>query len=386
MLNPELIAEKPEDVGVDSEALDALFARAQRDVDDGVLPSAQVAVARRGRLAGLRTFGRAVQGGTERPATDETLYTIYSATKAIVAVAIWQLLEEGQLNLDQRVADIIPEFGTNGKEVVTVEQVLLHTAGFPRAPLGPKIWSDRAKRLKAFASWRLMWEPDSKFEYHATSAHWVLVEIIQRRTGSDYRDVIRDRVTGPIGLPELFVGLPQELNDRVADIVYMGEPVAPPGGYGEVTPQTTLHFNEPANRAVGVPGAGGIASAAELAMFYQPLVNDGVVPDGTRILKQETIEFATKVRTAHHVDLMGAPVLRGLSIVIAGDDGKANLRGFGRVASPRAFGHGGAGGQLAWGDPASGISLGYVTNGFVDLQSLGRRATAISSLAASCAL
>ena len=72
--------------------------------------------------------------------------------------------------------------------------------------------------------------------------------------------------------------------------------------------------------------------------------------------------------------------------MIAGDDGNAHLRGFGRVASPRTFGHGGAGGQLAWGDPVSGISLGYVTNGFVDLQALGRRATAISSLAANCAL
>ena len=386
MLKPELIAEKPEDVGVDSEGLDALFARAQRDVDDGVLPSAQVAVARRGKLAGLRTFGRAVQGGNERPATDETFYTIYSSTKAIVAVAIWQLLEDGKLRLDERVADIISEFGTNGKENVTVEQVLLHTAGFPRAPLGPKLWADREKRLEAFASWRLMWEPDSKFEYHATSAHWVLAEIIQRRTGSDFRDVIRDRVTGPMGLSELFVGLPPELNDRVAEVRHMIDPVAPPGGFGEVTPQAVLNFNASENRPVGVPGAGGVASAAEMAMFYQPLINDGVTSDGTRILKQETIELATKVRTAHHVDLMGTPVLRGLSIVIAGDDGKSNLRGFGRVASPRTFGHGGAGGQLAWGDPESGISLGYLTNGFVDLPTLGRRATAISSLAASCAI
>ncbi|MCH8160836.1 MAG: serine hydrolase, partial [Chloroflexi bacterium] len=185
---------------------------------------------------------------------------------------------------------------------------------------------------------------------------------------------------------ELFVGLPPELSDRVAEVRHMGDPVAPPGGFGEVTPQAVLNFNAPENRSVGVPGAGGIASAAELAMFYQPLVNDGVATDGTRILKQETIEFATKVRTAHHVDLMGVPVLRGLSVVIAGDDGKANLRGFGRVASPRTFGHAGAGGQLAWGDPVSGISVGYVTNGFVDLQTLGRRVTAISSLAANCAL
>ena len=385
MLDLKLVAEKPEDVGVDSEALDALFARAQRDVDDGTLPSAQVAVARNGKLAGLRTFGKAVQGGEERPATDETLYTIYSSTKAVVAVAIWQLLEEGDLKLEERVADIIPEFGTNGKDVVTVEQVLLHVAGFPQAPLGPKIWADRNKRLEAFSYWRLMWEPESKFEYHATSAHWVLVEIIERRRGCDFRDALREHVIDPMGLTELFVGLPKDLNDRVADVCHMGEMVEPPGGYGEVTPQAILNFNAPENRPVGVPGGGGVASAAELAMFYQTLINGGESPIGNRILKPETIEFATKVRTAHHTDLMGTPVLRGLSIVIAGDDGKANLRGFGRVASPRTFGHGGAGGQLAWGDPESGISLGYCTNGFADWRTIGRRTTAISSLAAACA-
>ncbi len=385
MLDSKLIADKPEDVGVDSEALEAVFARAQRDIDDGVLPSAQVAVARHGRLAGLRTFGSAVQGGEERPATDETLYTIYSSTKAVVAVAIWQLLEEDNLKLEERVADIIPEFGTNGKDVVTVEQVLLHVAGFPQAPLGPKIWADREQRLEAFASWRLMWEPGSKFEYHATSAQWVLAEIIHQRRGCDFRDALREHVLDPMGLTELFVGLPEELNDRVADVCHVGEVVEPPGGFGEVTPQAILNFNAPENRPVGVPGGGGVASAAELAMFYQTLVNGGETPTGNRILKPETIEFATRVRTAHHTDLMGTPVLRGLSIVIAGDDGLAHMRGFGRVASPRTIGHGGAGGQMAWGDRESGISLGYVTNGFVDWRTLGRRVTAISSLAAGCA-
>jgi len=159
MLNPELIAEKPEDVGVDSVALDALFARAQRDIDDGVLPSAQVAVARQGKIAGMRAFGAAVQGGVERPATDETLYCIFSCTKAIVAAAVWLLFEAELLRLDERVAEIVPECGTNGKEVVTVEQVLLHTAGFPRAPFSHRHWGGRDKLLEAFSSWRLPGSP-----------------------------------------------------------------------------------------------------------------------------------------------------------------------------------------------------------------------------------
>jgi len=388
VIDGRFLASRPEDAGIDSERLEAVFARAKRDVDDGVLPSAQVAVARRGKLAGMRTFGSAAHGGEERPATDATLYTIFSCTKVVVAAAVWLLFEEGLLRLDERVAEIIPEFGTNGKEIVTVEQVLLHTAGFPYAPYHPDRWHNREALLEAFSSWRLTWEPGSRFEYHATSAHWVLAEIIERRAGSDYRAFIRERVTGPMGLDELFVGLPEEYDSRVADVRYVGEAVEPPGGWGEVTPEAILRFNEPRVRRVGVPGGGGIASAAELALLYQPLINSGETFDGRRIMKPETIEFATAVRTAdrHRTPFIDVPVNRGLSIVVAGDDGNAHMRGFGRTVSPRAFGHGGAGGQMGWGDPETGISLGYCTNGFVDWLTIGRRITAISSLAAVCAV
>jgi CubicO group peptidase (beta-lactamase class C family) len=328
-----------------------------------------------------------VQHGSEAPATDETLYCIFSCTKAVVAAAVWLLFEERLLGLDERVADIVPEFGTNGKGRVTVEQVLLHTAGFPYAQYPPEDWPDRSKLLEALARWRLEWEPDSRFEYHATSAHWVLSEVIYRRTGIDYRTFVRERITGPMGLDELFLGLPPEQDRRVAEVGFAGEPVEPPGGWGDVTPEAILGFNQPRARRVGLPGGGGIASAAELALFYQALINEGQTFDGKQILRPETIDFATTVRTKdHHRDpVLDIPVNRGLSIIVAGDDGNAHLRGFGRVASPRAFGHGGAGGQIGWGDPETGISVGYCTNGFVDWLTAGRRITAISSLAASCA-
>jgi CubicO group peptidase (beta-lactamase class C family) len=234
--------------------------------------------------------------------------------------------------------------------------------------------------------WRLTWEPGSRFEYHASSAHWVLSEVIHRRTGKDFRDFIRERVTGPMGLDELFVGMPSDFDDRFAEICYVGEVIEPPGGFGEVTPTAILRHNELEVRRIGVPGAGAIASAGELALFYQPLLNGGQTVDGVSVIKPETIEFGTTVRTdERHVDrVFKNPVNRALSVVIAGDDGNAFMRGFGRIMSSRAFGHGGAGGQIGAGDPASGISLGYCTNGFVDWQTLGRRITALTSLAAKC--
>ena len=394
MIDATMMASKPEDLGIESERLEALFDRARRDVDDGTLPSAQVAVARHGKLAGMRTFGTAVQGGVERPATDDTLYHIFSSTKAVVASAVWLLFEAGQLRLDEKVAEIIPEFGTNGKDAIDVETMMLHAGGFPLGPFKSELWEDHDALLRAFSQWRLNWPVDSRFEYHATSMHWVLSEIILRRGGAPYKQFIRERITGPMGLDELYMGCPPEQQHRVADVVYVTPPVMPAGGWGEVTPEAILNFNNAGPRAAGVPGGGGVASAASMALFYQPLINDGVTADGKRIMKAETIEFATKVRSRpHHIEqafLLIDPNLRvntnrALAVVVAGDDGYAFMRGFGRTCSGRAFGHGGAGGQIAWGDPETGISVGYVTNGFVDAVAMGRRVTAIGSLAANCA-
>ncbi|MFN0147904.1 MAG: serine hydrolase domain-containing protein [Dehalococcoidia bacterium] len=386
---PLPIAARPEDVGVDPEKLEAVFARAKRDVDDGTLPGCQVAIARQGKLAGFRAFGVARIGEQDVPATTDTLYTVFSSTKGIVSAAAWLLIEDGLLDITKKVADYIPQFGTNGKDVVTVEQAFLHIGGFPLAPLGPADWGTREQRLEAFARWRLTFEPGTKFEYHPTSLHWVLAEIIERETGVEWREYVRNRLLEPMGLDhDLYVGLPAGENGRVADVYHVTPPVPPPGGWGEVTPDAILRFNRPGVRAVGVPGGGGIGTAAGLAMFYQPLINGGLTHDRTRIMKAETIDFATKVRTDdRHVDFIHSkPVNRGLGVVVAGDSENMVYRGFGRTASARAFGHAGAGGQVAWGDPETGISVGYTTHGFVDMEPSARRTSAISSLAGSCAL
>jgi len=140
-------------------------------------------------------------------------------------------------------------------------------------------------------------------------------------------------------------------------------------------------------REAGVPGGGAVTTAADLALFYQALLAGGRAHDGTRIWSEEILRDVMRVRTEGYVDpVFGLPPNRGLGVVIAGADGNANLRGFGRTNSPATFGHGGAGGQLAWGDPATGISIGYCTNGFDrnDIRQ-GRRGVGISSRAAVCA-
>jgi CubicO group peptidase (beta-lactamase class C family) len=371
----------PEALGLDPEALDAFRTRVQQNLDDGTLPSCQYAFARDGQLAVYETVGAAAP---------DSRYVIFSATKAVVAGAVWILIGEGEIDVSRRVAEMIPEFGSNGKDTITIEQVMLHTSGFPRAPFNPLDWDDRDKRLARFAKWRTNWEPGTRYEYHPTSAHWVLAELIERATGGDFRPFIRSRIIEPLGITGFELGVPPQDGGDINALVATGAPASPDEikallgiselPVTEVTLDALLNFNQPKVRAVGVPGGGGVSTAADLALYYQALLHD---PSG--IWKPAVLADVTSQVRNSLPDWMGTPANRTRGLILAGDDGRSGARGMGKTVSPRTFGHNGAGGQIAWADPETGLSFCYLTNG-LDQHQLRewRRTTAIASRAGNC--
>ncbi|HVN29246.1 MAG TPA: serine hydrolase domain-containing protein, partial [Candidatus Binataceae bacterium] len=124
-------ADSPREVGLNPDKVQALFDRAERDVKEGVLPACQVAIARKGKIAAMKAFGSAIQGGVEKPATEETVFVAMSATKAITSSALWLLIQEGKIQTSDLIVKYVPEYGTNGKETTTIEHLLIHTAGIP---------------------------------------------------------------------------------------------------------------------------------------------------------------------------------------------------------------------------------------------------------------
>ena len=118
-------AVRVEQFDLNVEKVEALLQRAGKEVDDGLLPAAQLAIAREGEVVLQQSYGSA---------QDDSLICVFSATKAITSAAAWLLFQQGELAEEERVADIVPEFATKDKDGITVGQLFSHTAGFPHAP------------------------------------------------------------------------------------------------------------------------------------------------------------------------------------------------------------------------------------------------------------
>jgi CubicO group peptidase (beta-lactamase class C family) len=339
----------PEALGVDPHRLDVLLRRIRLEVEHGRLPSAQVAVARGGRLVAFETWGEA---------EPSTRYVLQSVGRSIVAGAVWKLIGDGLLDVAEQVAAIIPEFAPNGKEEVTVEQVLTHTAGFPFAPLGYPKMLDREQRLAAFGRWRLDCPPGSRFQFHLTSAAWLVAEIVERRTGLAFADYLRDRIAVPLGLSSLELGVPV---DRQPATVAPMTATDRTSDEQEPDPWGPWYLSDPRVLAAGEPSHALVATAADVALYFQALEHSG-------LWKPEAVAEGTRIRLTDHPhgeQIYGGGSNRrtsmGLFVTVAGPDAGSNLPSTGSAA---LFGSAGAAYQLGFMDPETGLSFACLSNGY----------------------
>ena len=392
--------ERTRDAALRSDRVDELVECARAYVHEAKLPSVQLALGYRGGIIREVAIGCATVDGSTIDIDTNTLFVAWSTTKAVVSSAAWLLLQDRRIELDQSVVQWIPEFAENGKAGVTVEHLLTHTGGFPNAPFDPMHWDDARKRAERFASWRLTSEPGLRFEYHATSAMWVMAEILERACGTDFRRFVREQVLDAAGVDGFYLGLPRSEEKRVADFCHVGVRPSPDAGIklkvplgSEKEEQVLLRFNDFSYRQVGVPGGGGITTARALATFYQRLLlagwprlaNNERATRPSLPWRADTVRRATRIRTGGLKDpTTGRIANRGLGVVVSGGDDRL-FRSFGATNSPLAFGHAGVGGQIGWGDPETGLSFAFLTNGLErNPLELGGRVAKLSSLAAAC--
>ncbi len=339
-----------EAAGLDPVRLNQLDGLIEGHIEADRYPGAQYAIARHGKIARLKTFGRASLDPST-PANESTLWLLFSQTKVLVTAAVWQLVDKGALRFADQITDYIPEFGKHGKGNITLFEILTHQGGFPAAAVSEDTWEDHDRLRQEVCDFTLEWTPGSRVKYHSGSAHWTAAILIEAITGRDYRDVVRDDLLAPIGLAnEIFVGVPPASQDRCAAMHVLEDDamVAP------------ARMNRPEHKAAGIPGGGGYASAAGMAAFYQMLAASGEL-NGARVLSPRVIQFATQNHTGERLDeSMGMPMHRGLGPHVRGYT--PTIRGLGSIGSPNTYGHGGAGSSYSWTDPDSGVSFTYLSN------------------------
>lgn len=298
---------------------------------------------------------------TGRPVDGRTLFTVYSVGKGITATCIHLLAERGQLEYDAPVARYWPEFGARGKERVTVRDVLTHRSGVPQVPEGAtvELVCDWDAICTAIAALPPLWEPGTRTGYHAYNYGWILGEVVRRVDGRPFPRFVQEEICAPLGLRDLFFGIPDDVEERVATLEAAprlpdAPPPPPPDSlFFRAMPQSLSGmYNRPDVRRACIPAAGGIMAARDLARHYAALI--GPV-DGVRLLPPERIATATTLQTSDEDLVLGLPVRKALGYWLGGKWSPMSER----ITS---FGHGGASGAMGFADPDYGLTMGFTKN------------------------
>ncbi|WP_347586708.1 serine hydrolase domain-containing protein [Streptomyces sp. B6B3] len=284
---------------------------------------------------------------TGRAVDSDTLFYLFSCGKGVTATAAHLLAERGVLDYDAPIAAHWPEFAAHGKDRITLRHALTHSAGIPRLPAGTTLGDvcDWERACGIVAALVPEWAPGSRTEYHAETYGWLVGETIRRADGRRVDQVVRDEVTGPLGIgDDLALGIPDALHPRMAHHTAddHGPDVAPADLAAPLAAvPAAAQANHPARRRACVPSS-CVGTARGLARMYAALAAGGSL-DGVRILSPDRVTLATRPAVTD-VDAGGAPVSRALGYLL----GSPSLP----LRDPGVFGHDGLGESVGFADPA----------------------------------
>ena len=325
------------------------------DIDRGLHLGGQLSV-RSPKLSEDFPFGEVRPGEAMR--TDHRMLWM-SASKPLTAVAIAQQYEEGVIDFDDRVADHIPEFGTGGKEDITVRHLLTHTSGIRMFSTG---WPDRPwdEIVAAICSRKIEpgWVPGEKAGYHSESSWFILGEILQRASGLGVSEYLQERVLAPAGMGRTHLGMSIQTWQREQPLI---APIFDTSADGSERPVTGERYLVPPS-----PAANAVGPISELADFYLALVRGGQGLNG-RLLVDETTELLTsRHRTGMFDHTFKIELDWGLGFILnpsSAEDRNSFAYGYGPRASQATFGHSGRLSVVAFADPTQELAVALAWNG-----------------------
>ena len=363
----------PRLVGMTRKGVAAIWRGAEQVYATGMHPGVSLVVRRHGQVVLKRAIGHARGNGpgdadaNPVPMTPETPVCIFSASKALAALAVHLLSERKELSLLDPVSHYVPEFGQNGKRDITIYQLLCHKAGIPTIPTHGRPASEMLLDHKAML--RLLYRtPPEKagrhHAYHALTAGYVVADLVERVSGQSFRSFFRANISRPMGLNVFDFGARGDVLAHVARNYMTGFKVnAPADLYLKRAIGTTLEdavtfSNDPRFYRAVIPAGNAVGTADECSQLFQCLLNGGEL-DGVRILQPLTVRRAVAEVGKPEIDRSLMVPLRYSAGMMLGE----RPWGIFGPDTAKAFGHLGFANILVWADPERAISVALLTTG-----------------------
>lgn len=338
---PELRIASPEGLGIDPDRLAHADALLDAWAQAGAVPAAGRCLGIRGKIVAPRAFGRQ-RLDAPGAVRDDALWLVASITKPIVVAGAMQLVEQGRLGLDDRVAEYVPEFAAHDKSEVRIRHLMTHTSGLPdQLPNNPELraaHADLPRFVRETCQIPLLFPPGTRVRYQSMGT-LMLAEVVQRIADRPIADQLREHIFGPLGMADTSLGTRPGDESRVVELRVDPEMVG-----------KDWNWNSPYWLALGSPWGGLVTTPADLARFALAFLGGGA-REGRRILSAASVAAMTRNQ------LEGFPGLPeedrrcrpwGLGWRLAWPGRSDNA---GDLFGPGSYGHWGATGTLLWIDP-----------------------------------
>lgn len=334
----------PQSLGFDTDRLQQIDALVSEGIEAGKMPGCVICFGRHGKIASLKAYGNKRLEPTTEAMTTDTVFDMASITKpTATATSIMKLLEMGKLRLNQTVVDFFSEFAPNGKDDITIRDLLIHQSGLvPDNSLsdyeaGPEVAWQKICDLKLIAP------VGQEFKYSDVN-FIVLAKIVERVSGMNVNAFSHENIFAPLHMTETGYLPAEALKQRAAptqqrDGKWMQGEVHDPRAY----------------LLDGIAGHAGLFSTANDLAVYASMMLAG----GSLTLDGQAIE----VLSPRTVELMTAPNRVSSGVRGLGWDKKTGYSSNkGDLLSDRAFGHGGFTGTVLWMDPSRDLFFIFLSN------------------------
>jgi len=347
----------PEDVGLSSERLDRIKPIMQGHIDDGTTGGILTMIARRGKIVHFEMVGKR-DIANDKPITENTIFRIYSMSKAITSIAVMTLYEEGLFNLDDPVSKYIPGFENlmvfkdstetglvldSLETEMTIRHLLTHTSGLcygwsgrPEANIFEK--GSTLKQMTAkLGKIPLVHQPGTKWEYSVSID--VLGYFVEVLSGMPFETYLSKRLFQPLKMVDTGFSVPENKRDRYSEL------------YSYNKEEEKLEVVEESPLGEGkynfFPSGGGglVSTASDYMRFCQMMLNGGEL-DGARILGRKTVDLIRSNNLPDSVFVDDGDLGFGLGYAVVLD-----MVGTGGMLSEGTYNWGGAAATIFWIDP-----------------------------------